>query len=100
MQNGLQLLKMTGSVGTGAPASPLAAEVFPNPAREALTVNLPDPAGGWSYRLTGLTGQIMLNGYSRQTRQTLSLKNCSAGLYFLEIQAADGRKTVRKIAVE
>ncbi|HRI58307.1 MAG TPA: choice-of-anchor B family protein [Saprospiraceae bacterium] len=102
MQNGLQLLKLNWPlVGTSAPASDLNVTVFPNPASDLLTIQLSDAPGGWSYRLLNPTGQIVQTGQvTGKTQQTLSLQNCSAGLYFVEIQTNDGEKALRKVVVK
>jgi choice-of-anchor B domain-containing protein len=101
MQNGLQLLKLDFQVGTYSPAYNLKADVFPNPASETLTVRLKDVASEWSCRLLSLTGQVIqTEQVSSNSQQTLSLKNCSPGLYFVEIQTNEGSKTLKKVVVE
>ncbi len=101
MQNGLQLLKLNIPVGTDSPESILKADVFPNPALSELTIRLQNTAAEWSYRLFSPTGQTLQSGQvTGAEQQTLSLKNCSAGLYFVEIQTEDGKKAVQKVVVE
>lgn len=100
MQNGLQLLKLNYQVNTHAP-NDLEASVFPNPASESLTIRLPEEISGWSFRLFSPSGQVLQNGkVEGNSRQILSLKNCYAGLYFLEIQTDEGKKAVKKVVVE
>lgn len=100
MQNGLQILKLNFSVGTDSPMPVLKADIFPNPASDEITIRLQNTAAGWSYRFLDLTGRALAAGHVHDAaQQTLFLKNCSAGLYFVEIQTDDGKRTVQKIAV-
>ena len=101
MQNGLQVLKLNLPSGTDSPESILKAEIFPNPASSELTIRLQNADAAWSYRLFSPTGQTLQNGQvTGAAQQVVSLKNCSAGLYFVEIQTGDGKKVVRKVVVE
>lgn len=101
MQNGLQLLQLNWSpVSTNTPESVLKARIFPNPATDAVTIHLPDVTTGWSYRLLSPAGQVFQTGQGiGNAAKTLSLNNCSPGLYFVEIQTNDGEKTIRKLVV-
>jgi choice-of-anchor B domain-containing protein len=101
MQNGLQLLKLNWpAVGTNTPEPDLKVTIFPNPASDAITLTLPSASDEWSYRLLDPTGQALQTGQAvGNVPKTLSLKNCSAGLYFVEIQTNDGGKALRKIVV-
>jgi choice-of-anchor B domain-containing protein len=100
MQNGLQLLRLSPTSSIHSPTE-LKAAVFPNPASESLTIRVPNEVANWSYRLLGLAGKILQTGLSNSgSEQILSLKNCSPGLYFIEIQTDEGKKAVRKVVVE
>jgi choice-of-anchor B domain-containing protein len=103
MQNGLQVLRLDLTSGTGNPAAALPVQVFPNPAGELLTVGLSaaDAAAGWSYRLLSPAGQLLLQGAGiRDARIQLDVQGLPAGLYFLEVRSAAGKVAVRKVAVD
>lgn len=102
MQNGLQLLKLNWSpVGTSAPSTGLNATVYPNPATDALTLHLEEAPDEWSFRLFNLAGQVLQSGkVTGKPRQTLTLKNCSPGVYFVEIQTDEGKRTMNKVILK
>lgn len=101
MQNGLQLLKLDLPVGAHTPEPDLQAQVFPNPASDVLTIRLQNSVLDWSYRLLSPSGQIIkTEQVFGSSQRSLSVKNLPPGLYFLEIQANKGEKTIRKIVLE
>ncbi|MFI5150822.1 MAG: T9SS type A sorting domain-containing protein [Bacteroidia bacterium] len=80
-----------------------AVSVFPNPARSAFSLQLPE-AGYENYRISLYTS----NGQLIQTRENKSssllqwdISNFASGLYFLEIRGlVSGKRAFKKIAVE
>jgi len=99
MQNGLQLLKLlTPPVGTATPTSDLGVQVAPNPATDDLVIRLDEATDSWSYRMIDPTGLIVQSGQvSGSATKTLSLQHCSKGLYFVEIQTQQGKKTTCRV---
>lgn len=100
MQNGLQLLKLNSPVGTSSPQRDWQVDIFPNPASDMLTVYLKNEPPEWTIRLISPFGQILQTlRVNNNAQQTLSLKNCSPGLYFVEIQTNEGVRGMKKIVV-
>lgn len=101
MQNGLQLLKLTYVVGTTSPDRDLPVTVSPNPATDRLHISVGDYSGNWSYRLFNPVGENVIFGKTTgQSQAELQLNGLPAGFYFIEIQADNGAKSLRKIVVE
>jgi Secretion system C-terminal sorting domain/SdrD B-like domain len=60
--------------------------VYPNPAKENLTINFNGQAGDFLYSLTDLNGKIIQNGICNST---LDISDIAKGIYFLKIQMND-----------
>jgi hypothetical protein len=82
----LNIITSIGTVMTGA--SPL--QLYPNPAREQLTVSgLP---GSGVLRLRNMQGQVVQTVSYVQDELSLNLQGLPAGMYLLETFAADGAR--------
>ena len=102
MQNGLSILKLDKSVGTSAAAGTLPVQVSPNPASDALFVEIPDghSAADLRYQLLSPAGQVLARGASQgQSRLEIALAAVPAGLYFLHISGEDGQMAVQRVVV-
>lgn len=101
MQNGLQLLRLTGASSAHTPAAQLTAVIAPNPASQQTVIRLPSAATGWQYRLLSPTGQVLRAASVEQTTEVVvPLAGVPAGFYFVEILDKNGRSAVRKLVVE
>ncbi len=100
MQNGLYVLQLDPSVATKSPTE-LQATVFPNPARQILTVQVPENTGAWTYQLYTPAGRSTVSGSETSKNLVqIPVTNLPAGLYFLKIRSKNGAVTVRKVVVE
>lgn len=71
--------------------------IFPNPAQEALTVQL-DQDRQAVFELVNTAGQMVVRHSQRGASTRLSLQQIPPGVYFLRITAA-GQRAVRKVVV-
>lgn len=73
--------------------------LYPNPARDRLTVSLSDPGDG--YEIVNAFGQVVTRGKlnGRFTGQ-IPVRNLAAGVYHVRVQTGDGSWVVRKVVVE
>lgn len=102
MQNGLMILKLGKSVGTATPTNELPVHLSPNPASDALFVEIPNnqTATDLDYRLLSPTGQVLASGTNqRQSRLEIPLTGVPAGLYFLHLSSENGQTAVRRVMV-
>ncbi|WP_089687505.1 DUF3836 domain-containing protein [Catalinimonas alkaloidigena] len=74
-------------------------QAYPNPARDVLTISLPDGIRQAQVRLFSLTGKLMQTEAFSGQQHRLALRNLAAGIYLLELQTPQGRAT-RKVLVE
>lgn len=97
MQNGLQVLKLVSPLKT---EGDLQVTVFPNPTQQTVTIQLAEPSETWSYRIFNAEGRLVKEGaYNWRLQADLDLGDLASGMYFLEIRAKEGAKTVRKLVV-
>ncbi|MGY2132025.1 T9SS type A sorting domain-containing protein [Hymenobacter sp. HD11105] len=66
-------------------------ELFPNPAQRQLTFQL-SYNGLATYRIVSATGQALRQGQTTTAATTLDISTLPAGLYYLEIERAQGRQ--------
>ena len=86
-------------LSTGGPANVLELAVFPNPARESVTLTLPVKVTGGAVRLYDSTGKrvaVSVN-YRGDDQVELSLQGLPSGLYLAEVMTAGVRATGRVI---
>jgi hypothetical protein len=72
-------------------------EVFPNPARGVLHVQLGQEVQA-SLALISAAGQVVATAQSQEATAQISLQAVPAGVYFLQV-TADGERAVRKVVV-
>ena len=80
--------------GTGDPVQPPVAVVCPNPARDELTVNLPDGSKPLQISLIDISGRVLQNTASNK----MQVGAFPAGIYFLKIRTA-ADEMVRKVVI-
>jgi len=75
--------------------------VFPNPAQEEITVEIPDlqPGDRNLYRLVSSSGQVVRTGIFSSKRSTLELSQFLAGTYFLQTQTSAGKLSIAKLLI-
>ncbi len=74
-----------------------AVKVYPNPAREVLFIELPDPAAGKGrMRLSHPTGEAVMEQLIDSPRQSVSLSGLPAGVYILEVFSG-GKRWARRV---
>jgi hypothetical protein len=66
-------------------------ELFPNPAQRQLTFRLPYD-GPANYRMLAITGETVRQGQTNTAITTLDISALPAGLYYLEVENAQGRR--------
>ncbi len=77
----------TLSIGITEPPEAIPLKVYPNPAQQVVTVELPfkPTANGVIYQLTDPLGRIVKEGLFKYVSNELWLNNLPSGLYFLHI---------------
>ena len=79
---------LTGVTSAEADLKLKGLSLFPNPADEALTVQLPTLSGPAELRVTGAAGELIYNGTAAGGETVvIPLENCPSGLYLLDIRA-------------
>jgi len=68
--------------------------VFPNPFENTITVQL-QQAGTANMIITNSLGQVLMNQQINGTQITVDTEMFAAGIYFMEIQSANGKQTVK-----
>lgn len=99
--------RRTNYYGLTTPIAPVEQKipfsVFPNPARNDITVSFSPPlAGNYSLSLLSASGQIIekhlfSKGESQVFREKISVSHLPSGLYFLTLTAPDGTSTSRLV---
>ncbi|MCU0421526.1 MAG: T9SS type A sorting domain-containing protein [Bacteroidia bacterium] len=75
--------------------------VFPNPATDVLNITLDNRAGSaLNYAVIDVTGRTILNGAAKGNEFNISLNNVKPGLYFVQVNLADGRTATKRVVVE
>lgn len=71
--------------------------IFPNPAKEFLNIQLPEPQGA-SFELINTAGQVVRKAQQNGEFTVLPLRGLHSGIYFLRITAS-GQQDILKVAV-
>jgi|ERR1035437_1318679 hypothetical protein len=69
--------------------------VYPNPATEEL--NITGIMQSTNYRLLTITGIVVQQGVLQSGSNTIQMRNCATGLYILEMNGADGTRSIVKV---
>ncbi|GAB2954315.1 hypothetical protein GCM10027048_19610 [Hymenobacter coalescens] len=75
-------------------------QVYPNPARALLRVQLPAGAAGSQLTLLNALGQAVGQWRPTQANPTLDVRQLPAGLYLLQWQAASGERFTQRVLLE
>jgi hypothetical protein len=86
-----------GTAGIGQSAAGLGIGVYPNPARDELSLSLPEQVKVRSYRIVDLSGRTIKSGALSNT--TILIKGLSSGSYWLQLDTNKGL-VVEKIVKE
>ena len=78
--------------------SPSTVVLYPNPAKDFITVGMPDEAP-FKYRITDLTGREISTWSVAQANAQITLPNLSRGTYLLQLES-QGQAVVKKIMIE
>ncbi|MCB0532368.1 MAG: choice-of-anchor B family protein [Lewinellaceae bacterium] len=99
MQNGLQLLKFTGSTNAASASTNHDVHIYPNPVDDLLTISLPKTNQGRYIRLLNLSGHILSEYTWSTTDETykVRLHDLPASIYFIEIRFASGDMAIKKV---
>jgi hypothetical protein len=82
--------------GINTMAESAAVTVYPNPATEQIVVSVKQQ-GNWNVMLTSITGSVLLQTVISQASQTISMEQYPAGMYYLQLQNANGGKWVEVV---
>ncbi|TNE60001.1 MAG: choice-of-anchor B family protein [Bacteroidetes bacterium] len=102
MQNGLHLLKITGSSSTETATAAGEILVFPNPVvSDLLTIHRQETGTPAQVRLFTATGNLVRNSQWLAGTHDLQIKTSGlpAGIYLLQMGTADGAVHLRKVVV-
>ncbi len=87
--------------GAHSPAKYLPADsfnIYPNPTHGLITIEPPLHKENFRYKLFNAAGQQVVESFEREaTKFTLNIGGLKPGIYFLEIQSANGGKITKKI---
>jgi choice-of-anchor B domain-containing protein len=75
-------------------ALPASWKVYPNPASDWLTIELPG-AGQAVYALYDLTGRMAMKGTISEEKKAISLEHLEGGIYILEIKSTTSRHQIK-----
>lgn len=81
-------INITGSVGISE-AQQAGISVYPNPATNNLTVELPDSMRNVISEIRNITGQVISQSLINTQRSTLDISQLSSGIYFLRLVSDD-----------
>lgn len=73
-----------------------AVTIFPNPAKDEMTIKLKADLGLVSYRLLNIYGQVIMSGVLREVNNTIDVKALPAGQYNVLLQDA-GKLNMNKV---
>ncbi len=65
--------------------------LFPNPARDVLTIELGDESSNLSYRITDMTGRMVAHGAITGSRRAIDLNTLAPGSYSLTLMNVQGQ---------
>jgi hypothetical protein len=88
-------------IGLDEPDKGLAVLLFPNPAQTMVTLVTPTEMTGGTWRLTDITGRLLLSGIITSTETNIPISGIPAGICILQVQDHTGKmaKTL-KLMVE
>ncbi len=73
--------------------------VYPNPAKETITIELPQYIGNTTLSVYNLNGQLLISQSVNSNKYQLDLKSLAPGLYVLKVQNTT-TQCIKKIVVE
>lgn len=73
--------------------------IYPNPASDFITLEIPDFISGTSIQIVDLTGKIIKIESIQTHTQQIDVSNLSKGLYFIKIQDKQGLYSIKKITI-
>lgn len=88
------LLTVISGVGLEAVSDLDACKVYPNPARDYLTIEVTKKMAGATYILLDVNGRHILEGRTQQRLTTVPLTGLPSGLYYLHLQ---GRQSLQRM---
>jgi len=66
--------------------------VYPNPTKAVLTINIPEMDGNYMYRITDVAGALIQSDGLSQSQSSVLLNDLSSGTYFLQV-IKEGRQS-------
>ena len=66
--------------------------VYPNPTKAVLTIDIPEMDGNYSYRITDVAGALIQSNSLNQSQSSLLLDDFNSGTYFLQV-IKEGRQS-------
>lgn len=85
----------TGTVGITRPKVVHEIQLFPNPVKNVLNVNIPGKVGPSVFRVYSISGNVVLEGVIASSFQQIDMTGLDRGLYFIEIQNESGKISKR-----
>lgn len=75
-----------------------AANIWPNPAGESLTIECGQPA--LNFRIVDLSGRILIDRSADVRQTSIDVTEVAPGVYIVETDYADGRRDAKKLVIE
>lgn len=84
-------------VGTAEVSWANAVQVFPNPTKDFVNINLPNAEGNWSIGVSTLDGRQVFESKEITTRSTIDLSAFSKGIYLMTLEYQGESQTYRVV---
>jgi hypothetical protein len=92
-------LKENGPTGIAEISDQFDYSVYPNPAKETITIRVPVP-GKYTFRLIDVNGRVLKSGSFTGTLKNINIGNITAGTYWMQLEEEHKYATVKKIVKE
>ena len=80
--------------------SEISADIHPNPAKDFITINLPNEGDCQSIEIFSIDGRLLETFSETSHQTTINVENLNAGVYILKLKMADGKEFSERIVKE
>ncbi|HWB65023.1 MAG TPA: T9SS type A sorting domain-containing protein [Chitinophagales bacterium] len=90
----------TTGISPLSPGEGLGVRLYPNPAKDAVTVEVDNNSIGGTLQLTDVTGRAIITSQIESRTSHIATSFLSSGVYFVKLSNSKGQTAVRKLVVE